>query len=269
MTSDPDSETSGTDTPQDPQPIYSGGLAALVDDFETKMRPFDGADSLLPHGDTDLKTCWSKTVVKPRWQWRKAPRYSAKRKYLELQSEMAGSPEIFLLHAFLIANLRRRAPPPQASLLFQRLWSEQGERLAQELPVRWLISATTTFADCGATPAQRACGMGLSVMIDMIKLHDSERRFSGRSGSEPFNWLKSGRKIPISFDLAPYSILKGDLDRNMIARLARLCDADPVIRPLGHRLLHLTLHERRSIFARFQELRRRAQAKKAPKVEAR
>lgn len=248
-----------------PDPIYSGGLPGLVKAFEYKQLPFDGAETALPAADVDLNALWDRVVAKPKWQWRKAPRYSARRKQLELTEEFVDQPEIFLLHAFLIANLRRAAPPSQALPLFQRLWEEQGTRLAKALEMRWLISAATTFGDCGTTPEQRACGMGLSVMIDMIKLHDSERRYSGKPADEPFNWLKSGRKIPIAFDLSPYAIMKGDLDRNLLARLWKLAEADPVICPLGFEILDRVVAERRSVFARFQELRRRAKARDAGK----
>jgi hypothetical protein len=257
-----DSEAASGQPPDTgPGSVYPEGIAALVKAFEFKQLPFDGAAEALPAADSDLAALWQREVSKPGWSWRRAPRYSARRKYLELTEEFIGQPEILLLHAFLSAVLRRGAPPPQAPVLFQRLWEEEGERLARTLPMRWLISAATTFGDCGTTPEQRACGMGLSVMIDMIKLHDSERRYSGKPGDEPFNWLKSGRKIPIAFDLSPYAIVRGDLDRNLLARLWKQAEGDPAIRPLGFEIIDRLMAEPRTVFARFQELRRRAKAR--------
>jgi hypothetical protein len=185
------------------------------------------------------------------------PRYSARNKWLELQDEFQGQPALFHLHAMLIAMSRRDNPPDRAMALFFRIWSELGQQIAPELSVRWLISAATTFADCGQTADQRACGMGLSTMFDMIKMHDSERRVSGRPNNTPFRRTPGTRRAPLAFGMAPYSLKRGDADRVMLARLWQLCERDATIRPLGMRMLRMAITDRRSIFGRLQKLRPR------------
>ena len=242
--------------------VYPGGFYSLVDRFERKQVILTGAADLLPPADADLAALWTRTVPDLTVEEDAAPRFSAQRKYLQLQKLFVGAPEIHLLHALLIAILRRRDPPPAAPALFFRLWREEGDRLATSLPVRWLISAATTLADIGQTGGQRACGMGLSVLDDMIKLHESERRYSGQPADTPFPRRRGQRIRTIAFDLDPYSLEKGDLDRNLLSRLWKLCEDDATIRPLGIRMLRLVTQDRRTVFARMQELKRRDAARR-------
>ena len=240
----------------DDDAIYPGGLYDIVTRFETKRRPLNGAADALPPVDTDLTALWRQIVPPPPKPFEDALRYSAERKRLELQIQFEGRSEILLLHALLIALLRRSDPPEQALPLFLRLWAEEGEQLAETLGPRWLISAATTFADCGDTPVQRACGMGFSVLFDMIKLHDSERRLSGRAGNDPFPRRRKDKVAPLAFDLEGYSMRNGDLDLNLFARLWKLCESDLTIRPLGLKMLELAMTDPRTVFARIQAIKK-------------
>ena len=235
--------------------LYPGGFYSLVEWFERKQRPLYAAADMIPPLDTELGPLWDQLVTAPAMPYQEARKNSAARKMLELQEQFEGQPEIFLLHAMLISVSRRNDPPAQALPLFFRMWEEEGDRLAQSLPVRWLISSATTFAEIGQNGTQRACGMGLSVMFDMMKLHDSERRLSGHMPDAPFRRRKAVKRTPLPFKLTGYSFKNGDLDMNLLARLWKLSESDPIIRPLGFRMLRLVMHERRSIFGRAQALK--------------
>ena len=157
-------------------PIYSGGYAKLMKFLKKRQSPMENVTDLIPPGNIDLDALWLRTVPDTDMKYSDTPRFDVRRKKLELQQEFIGQPELLLLHALLIAISRRKDPPAEALALFFRIWREQGKRLADELSVRWLISTATTFADCCENGDQRALGMGLSTMFDLIKLHDSERR---------------------------------------------------------------------------------------------
>lgn len=235
--------------------LYPGSFRALVERFERKQRAMKGASDILPPLDADLSALWHQTVPAPAVSFQSARKDTAARKMLELQEQFEGQPEIFLLHAMLISILRRRDPPPQALPLFFRIWQEEGTELANALPVRWLISSATTFAEIGQNSAQRACGMGLSVLFDMMKLHDSERRLSGQQPDAPFTKRRAAKRSSLPFNLTGYSFKNGDLDMNLLARLWVFGESDATIRPLAQRMLSLVMQDRKSIFARTQALK--------------
>ena len=97
--------------------------------------------------------------------------------------------------------------------------------------------------------------MGFSVLFDMIKLHDSERRLSGRAGDEPFPRRRKDKVAPLAFDLEGYSMRNGDLDLNLFARLWKLSESDLTIRPLGLKMLELAMTDPRTVFNRIQAIK--------------
>lgn len=237
--------------------LYEGGLSGLQNWHLSKRTPFSGVEAVLPAANVDLEALRAEIVPRRESEPAEHPGNSARRKEVALQKLFEGQSRLLLLHALLIAILRRTDPPEEAVALFLRIWREQGTFMAQNLNARWMISAATTFADFGTTANQRALGMGLSVMFDMMKLHDSERRLSGQSGRKPFDRTPGWRNTPLAFDLDPYSLKGGDLDKNMLARLWNLSQAEPVMRPLGEAMLGLVMKDRHTIFARMQRIKLR------------
>ncbi len=235
--------------------LYKGGFAGLLRRQEKRQRRFDGVEDILPPDDVDLAPYFERMLPAPPMDFEQAERYSARRKWLELQHEFQGQSEILHLHAMLIAISRRDDPPACAIILFHRIWAEHGAQLAEVLPVRWMISAATSFSDIGQTGDQRACGMALSIMFDMIKLHDSERRISGKPTRTPFQPETGRKRFPLAFNMDPYSFKGGDLDKIMLARIWQLCERDAVIRPLGFAMLRGIMTEPRSIFGRVQDIK--------------
>ncbi len=242
---------------KDDDAIYSGGIKSVLLSFDARRRPFDAPFDVLPTVDADLTALLKTPLAPPTEPMPRSTRRSIAFKRASLQKELAGKTELHLLHAMLIAILRRRRPPAEAALLFHRIWGELGHEFVKDLPTRWQISAATTFADHGQTADQRACGMGLSVLFDLIKLHDSERRFSGQPNSISFTRKRRMKnRDSLAFDLSPYSFKGGGLDRNMLSRLWKICERDPTIAPLGFHMLNQVMRDKRSIFARVQQIKR-------------
>ncbi len=238
--------------------LYKGGFAGLLRKQEKRQRRFDGVEGVLPAANIDLAPLFDRITPAPPSSHEDAPRYTAQKKWLELWAEFEGKPEILHLHAMLIAISRRDDPPQVAVTLFHRLWSEHGQQLVKLLNTRWMISAATSFSDIGRTGDARACGMALSIMFDMMKLHDSERRISGQPGRTPFRPERGRKRFPVAFGLDPYSLKGGDLDKIMLARIWQLCERDTTIRPLGFAMLRMVMSEPRSIFGRVQQIKKDA-----------
>tara|TARA_R110002049_G_scaffold23545_3_gene83298 strand:- start:14984 stop:15727 length:744 start_codon:yes stop_codon:yes gene_type:complete len=236
--------------------LYHGGFAGLLRRQEKRQRRFLALDDALPAADIDLTPLFTRLTAPPTTHFEDADRYTARRKWLELQQEFQGQPEILHLHAMLIAVSRRDDPPANAVTLFHRIWAEHGSQMVALLNVRWMISAATSFSDIGQTGDQRACGMALSILFDMMKLHDSERRISGQPGRTPFRAGSDRKPLPLPFGMEPYAFVGGDLDKIMLARIWQLCERDATIRPLGMAMLFMVMGDPRSIFGRVQELKK-------------
>ena len=237
--------------------LYDGGYERLMRERKERCQPLIGVEDVLPPPDVDLRTLYQRPVVDPLVPISEDDGQLARVKWLKLQKEFVGQNELLLLHAMLIAISRRTPPHPQALDLFFRCWTEMAPELIRDLPVRWLISATVTFAECGTTGDQRALGMGLATVFDMIKLSDSERRLSGQPSRIPFTFDKNGQRYRLPYGLLPYSRRLGDLDRTILARLWELSEREPIMRPLAQKLLQDVMTDDRSIFGRLQRIKAR------------
>jgi len=238
------------------QTLYPGGYYHIMRFLDRKETPFTDPLSLLPPEDVDLTQLAGRMLPDAPdptpGDWTDPATKDAEMRHL-----LAGQSELALLHALTIAILRRRDPPDRARALFLRMWREQGAFLARELPVRWLVSAATTFADHGDTMDQRLGGLGLSMLFDLVTLHDSERRLSGRPNDSGFPRVKGKKRGSMAFDMYAYPLPVGDTDRYMLARLWRYTENDAVLHPLGKRLMHMVMTDPRSIFGRIQRYKKR------------
>ncbi|WP_170375611.1 hypothetical protein [Ruegeria atlantica] len=240
------------------QENYPGGFYSVMRHLERKEVPYRDPQRVLPPPGVDLSELAQTPVEKPDPDASFDHKQDARRKYHALQQEFSGQSLLHLVHAMCIALLRRHPSPAEARALFLRMWREKGSELARDLPVRWLISSATTFADHGETLDQRLGGQGLYLLYDLIKLHDSERRVSLRPNDQAFDMQgEKHHDVPLAFGMAGYSLRNGDLDRNLLARLWRHAENDAVLRPLGYRMLKLVMYDPRSIFGRIQHYKTR------------
>ncbi|APG46460.1 hypothetical protein [Phaeobacter porticola] len=234
---------------------YPGGFYKLMRQLEKKETPFLEAATALPPVDVDFSTLCA--PLPPSGgaavtDLSDLADHHIAHKWQALRDEFADLPEIWALHALCIAILRRRDPPAEARQLFLRIWREQGANLASELSTRWLISAAATFADHGDTIEQRLGGQGLQMLFHLIKLHDSERRLSGRATDNGFPRIKGKDLDALGLGMKPYHLPHGDLDRHMLARLWRYAEQDSALQPLGVQMLRMVMSDPRSIFGRVQ-----------------
>lgn len=238
-----------------PGVIIPGGLDAVAGYVSSRETPYTHVGAIIPAGKLDLQPL--KTTILPEADpdLKRRNTDDARKKYAYICSTLPGLPELLAVHALAIAVLRRRDCPPRMSKLFLRMWREEGAFLAAHLPARWLISAATTFADIGQTPEQRQAGQCFALAFDLIKLHDSERRLTGRPNSLPFPLNPSDDRYPLAFDLDAYSLSDGDLEFAILVRLHRMAEGDPVFRPLGRRMLELLMTDNRTVFARIQKFK--------------
>ncbi|WP_353474613.1 glycosyltransferase family 2 protein [Salipiger sp. H15] len=240
-------------------PTYPGGIAAILTQMEGRREAIDFAPGeALPPYDTPLGELAGQIVSDPDADPAEAPPFRSghHRKRHALRRELAGRSELVFLNALLIAHLRKRAFPAHAPALFQRLWTEQGTALLAQLDPRWLVSSVTTFGDHGLSLVQRSVGLALTTLFGTMKLYESERLYSGLPADRPFG-LDGRDRGPLPMEMDGYSLSGGGLDVNMIGRLWREAEGDPVIRPLAHHLLELLISDERTVLRRLMTMRQR------------
>jgi hypothetical protein len=186
----------------------------------------------------------------------------------ELRSEFIGRSELLFVHAALVVALRRRLAPARHLAAFTALWTHHGDLLARELSLRWLVSACDSFADHAADPARQALALLGSVLVNAVKLHESERHILGlRDADLPVVRHPGG----ILFDgLTCYSVMNGDMIRNMESRIRRLAAGDAVVGPILLAMLD-RLAQGPTVFHRMAKRREAASADPAghPKLAGR
>ena len=145
----------------------------------------------------------------------------------ELRSEFVGRSELLVLHAGFVVALRRRLATDHFQPLYQRLWREEGAFLLRELSLRWLVSACDTLADQGSTPTQRAVALNGTVLANLAKLAETERRFAplAEAGAPR-------RKGAVLFDGMTVFKPGGDMIGNLFLRIARIAELDDVAGPI-------------------------------------
>ena len=235
-------------------PSYPGGFPAIIRQMEARREPFVyAAGEALPPLDADLEPLKAAQVA-PDAPEQVGATSSYARKRRELSAEFAGQAELLLLHALLIANLRRRDQPAHTARLFQRLWAEQSDFLIASLDARWLVSAISTFGDHGQTDVQRRVGQSLSVLFGMMKLYETERLFSDSAPAQPHPWSSQTNR-PLALGMDRYAIAGGGLDVNLLGHLWQEATLDEVIAPLACHLLDSLIGDDRTVFARLRKMR--------------
>ena len=224
-------------------------------------RPFARFDGAVPPADSDPGALWAGPVEAPDGPREEGPFDDFGAKARNLARALAGQPQILLTHASLVVLLRRRAPPDHAADLFNRIWSHDPARLVGALDPRWRISAAETFADHGATEAQRRTGLSLAILCKTVKIYETERLFSGVEPTELFRG--SAKSGPLALDQAALRLAQGDIDRALLTRILRGADGDPVAAALAWSLIPDLVGDERGVFHRLRRMRARRQQRTA------
>ncbi len=168
--------------------------------------------------------------------------------FLGLRRDFAGSPELCFVHAQLIVCIRRQKELKTTVPAFLKLWAEEAEFLAENLNSRWMISACDTFADYG-TPKQKAAAMMMVLLMNTVKLAETERLTLADSDSLPEKLQaivevhRSKAHLELWDGMPAYSPFEGDMPRNMFRRMAKITDADPALTLIARTLIRRAVAE--------------------------
>jgi hypothetical protein len=157
-----------------------------------------------------------------------------------LQDEFTGQSEILLYHALLNVQLRRNIGVVDTVARLRNLWTGYRPFLLVNLDSRWLVSTCDSIVDHFDEPAEKITAMSASLLINTIKLYETERLAHGHWHSPPglanpcFEW--EGR-----FDLfdgvSAYRIGKGDMIKNLLTRARSIQHYSEFASPIMNELL--------------------------------
>jgi hypothetical protein len=159
-----------------------------------------------------------------------------------LQKDFVGLPLLCFAHAQLVVRIRRKLDLAETVPAFLKLWATESEFLTAHLNSRWLISACDTFADYG-TDAQKAAAMILVVLINAVKLAETERLSLRDAASLPekFDAITESHRAKSHIELwdgmTAYAPFSGDMPRNMLRRIALLTEKDAALAAIAKTLI--------------------------------
>lgn len=175
-----------------------------------------------------------------------------------LWREFSGQSEILFYHAELIVLIRRGHDVAATYRKFRQLWLEEGAFLRAHLNLRWLISATDTFAEHDDDASVRAVAMMASVLVNSVKMFESERYLTHASDAvvdqDRVAHLQD-RLVPLFEGLSCFTVGTDDTLRNMVWRMEPFTAIEPVGPIL--RDIWARLQTEDTVFARFRALHRR------------
>jgi hypothetical protein len=238
----------------EPIETYAGAPESLVEIWKQRRRRLKlAARDWFPAADVDLAplltTRIPDTIPPPEGR-----QTLHAKKLHQMRVDLAGRPELAAVNAILIAHLRKQRFPAHTPALFRRIWAEAGAQLMPELPGRWLISSTITFADHGETEAQRRVGLSINLLFSLMKLYEFERFHSGLSADTPFP-IRRIRRRRLPLDMPHFNIGDGGLDINLLAPIWAEARKEPVVGPLACYLLQKLNEDPGNLFRRIGMMR--------------
>ncbi len=176
----------------------------------------------------------------------------------DLRREFVGQAELCYHHACLIVLIRRGVETKKNVSEFQHLWETERDFLLNNLSTRWLIAAADTFIDHSDCELLQAILMNAVVIINTIKLQESER-YLHKAEDLPINdeRLKSlqTERLALFDGVSGFAVGTDDTLRNMRWRLDKLCSKHP----LGALVIEVfeRLQRGGNVYARFKAMHTR------------
>lgn len=141
-----------------------------------------------------------------------------------LRQEFTGQPVLNFTLATCIVRIRRRESlDANLSLFFALIeHDEAGPFLARHLSLRWLVSICDTLAD-HAEPALASAALTLVVLVNLVKLAETERAFVRDPEHDPakIQSLIERHPVPLFGGMILCHPRRGDMPRNLFERIGR------------------------------------------------
>lgn len=223
--------------------------------FSRHQRRF-GADKVYTEVlDVDLETLKRSKIEGDQTQYTHGSAKDLNVHIEQLKGEFVGQSALNHYHASLIVLIRREVDSAQNYQKFKALWLAERDFLLQSLNTRWLISACDTFIDFESDPVLQAILMNAVVLINTIKLQETERYLCDQSVQvNPAHQAQLQQSRYALFDgTSAFAVGTDDTLRNMRWRLDQVC----AHHELGQLVLEvfdrLQRPENNNVYSRFKQ----------------
>jgi len=173
----------------------------------------------------------------------------------DLRAEFSGQSELLYYHAKLIVLIRRNYKPEIQFQKFTHLWSTENVFLLRELNIRWLVSASDTFADHSDDPTEKAIALSISLLINTIKLQETERFIQGTQtvpdNQKNIEALQKNR-VALFDGTSAFAVGTDDTLRNMRWRMGEVCETSSTLGKLLQEIFS-RLQNQETVYSRFKK----------------
>ncbi len=149
-----------------------------------------------------------------------------------IREDFVGAPVLCLRTGEHVVRLRRGVSleSSRAALFALTEHPESGSFLARELSLRWLVSVLDSYAD-HAPITQAAGALALSVMVNLVKLAETERLLlsDGRHDERRRQQLAEQFPVPLFGGLNAFRLESGDMVHNLFERLETVLQDQPFL----------------------------------------
>ena len=180
--------------------------------------------------------------------------------FIALKDEFIGQSELCYTHAKIIVLIRRDFDSTNHFKLLEQLWKEEKDYLLKTLNIRWLISATDTFADLSDDESIKSLSIACSCLLNTVKIQESEHYITNFDSlvndQEKITRLDNEERIPLFDGISVFKVGTDDTLRNMRWRI----DKAAKINIAGEILLEifLRLQEHNTVFKRLRNRHKRS-----------
>jgi len=143
--------------------------------------------------------------------------------FIALRDEFVDQSELCYTHAKIIVLIRRDFEAKNHFTIFEKLWREEKDYLLKNLNMRWLISATDTFADFSDDDTVKSLSVACSCLLNTVKMQESERFITNAdscsSDKDKIDRLDNEERIPLFDGTSVFKFGTDDTLRNMRWRI--------------------------------------------------
>jgi len=180
--------------------------------------------------------------------------------FVALRDEFIDQSELCYTHAKIIVLIRRDFEAKNHFTIFEKLWEEEKDYLLKNLNIRWLISATDTFADLSDDDTIKSLSIACSCLLNTVKIQESEHFITNydsyEDDSKKITRLDNEERIPLFDGISVFKVGTDDTLRNMRWRIDKAAKINIAGEILLEIFLRLQKHD--NVYKRLRDRHKRS-----------